>query len=45
MIPAGAKEAVVIFDKIDLETPRLIPRKYHAIKLAIIKAEKGCPNI
>ena len=41
IIPAGAKEDVVIENSLSLEDPRLIPRKYQANRFAMIKAEKG----
>ena len=41
--PAGANDFETIFSNFFLSIPSLIPRKYHAIILAIIRAEKGWP--
>ena len=42
--PAGANDFDMIFSNFFLSMPSLIPRKYQAIILAIINAEKGCPT-
>src|SRR5690606_25199028 len=41
--PAGPIDFAVISRSSSLVNPSLIPKTYHAIKFAIIKAEKGCP--